>query len=179
MRSFKSFLIASLFMLVGVRSGLACTCAPPQSATQELKRATAVFSGKVLEAKRHKQSADLFASVEVVFEVEKVWKGVDEKTVSIFTSSQSSACGYRFKEGRTYLVYAHGIAEGRLATSICSRTRRLKDAREDLKELGTGKGIAEEGPEKVRIWRLVRSAQQIVAGEPRLRALHQVFILSG
>lgn len=145
MRSFKFFLIACVFMLVGVRSSLACTCAPPQSASQELNRSTAVFSGKVLEVKRHKRSADLFASVQVIFEVEKVWKGIDSKTVSIFTSSQSSACGYGFKEGRTYLVYAHGIAERRLATSICSRTSKLKDAREDLKELGTGKGMAEEG----------------------------------
>jgi len=162
MRRFNFFLIACVFTLVAVRSSIACTCAPPQNATQELKLATAVFSGKVLEVKRHKQSADLFANVEVVFEVEKVWKGVDEKTVTIFTSSQSSACGYRFKEGRTYLVYAHGIAEGRLATSICSRTTSLKDAREDLKELGTGKGIAEEGPEKLRTWRLVR-IKEIIA----------------
>ncbi len=95
MRSFKFCLIACVFMLVGVRSSLACTCAPPQSASQELNRATAVFSGKVLEVKRHKRSADLFASVQVLFEVEKVWKGVDSRTVSIFTSSQSSACGYR------------------------------------------------------------------------------------
>lgn len=145
MRSFKFFLIACIFMLVGVRSSLACSCAPPQSASQELSRATAVFSGKVLEVKRHKRSADLFASVQVLFEVEKVWKGIDSKKVGIFTSSQSSACGYGFEEGRTYLVYAHGIAERRLATSICSRTSKLKDAREDLKELGTGKGWRKRG----------------------------------
>ena len=77
--------------------------------------------------------------MEVIFEVKKAWKGVNEKTISIFTSSQSAACGYGFKTGHTYLVYAHGNDEGRLATSICSRTRRLKDAREDLEELGAVK----------------------------------------
>jgi hypothetical protein len=142
MRSFKFFPIAFVFILVGAKSSFACTCVPPQSASQELKRATAVFSGKVVEIKRHKQPSNLFGTVEVIFEVKKVWKGVDETRVSVFTSSQSSACGYGFKEGRTYLVYAHGSAEERLATSICSRTRRLKDAREDLEELGAGKGIA-------------------------------------
>jgi hypothetical protein len=150
MRSFKFFLVACILLLVGVKSSLACTCAPPQSASQELQRATAVFSGKVVEIKKHKQSSDLFAGVEVVFAVEKVWKGVDEARVSVFTSSQSSACGYGFKEGRTYLVYAHGNADRRLATSICSRTRRLKDAREDLEELGAGKDIAGKIPKRAR-----------------------------
>ena len=158
MRSFKLFLIACIFLLVGVKSSFACTCAPPQSASQELKRATAVFSGKVVAIKRHKQSSDLFARVEVVFEVKKVWKGVDEAKVSVFTSSQSSACGYSFREGRTYLVYAEGDAQQRLMTSICSRTRRLKDAREDLEELDRGNtGIVEEMPKRMRTWRLARA----------------------
>jgi hypothetical protein len=142
MRSFKLLLVFCVFMLFGAESSLACTCAPSQSASQELERATAVFSGKVVEIKRHKQRSNLFGSVEVKFKVNKVWKGVDEKTISIFTSSQSAACGYGFRAGRTYLVYAHGNEEGRLTTSICSRTRRLKDAREDLQELGAGKGVA-------------------------------------
>ena len=146
MKNFKFFLIICVFTLFGADSSLACTCAPSQSASQELKRATAVFSGKVVEIKRHKQPSNLFAAVEVIFEVQKIWKGVNEKTISIFTSSQSSACGYGFKAGRTYLVYAQGNADGGLATSICSRTRRLKDAREDLEELGSGKGIVGKMP---------------------------------
>lgn len=137
MRRVKFFLITCVFLLVGVKSSLACTCAPPQSASQELKRATAVFSGKVVEIKRHKQSSDFFAGVEVVFEVDKVWKGVNDQRVSVFTSSQSAACGYGFKEGRAYLVYAYGGADERLKTGICSRTRRLKDARKDSEELDT------------------------------------------
>lgn len=149
MRNFKFFLIACAFMLAGVESSLACTCAPSKSASEELERATAVFAGKVIEIKRHKQSSDLSARVEAVFEVEKVWKGVNEKRVSIFTSSWSTACGYGFKEDRTYLVYAYGNAEARLSTSICARTRRLKDAREDLRELATkehsGRVVGEGG----------------------------------
>lgn len=150
MRSFKLFLITSMFILGGVKSSLACSCAPPQSASQELKRATAVFSGRVVEIKRHRQSSDLFATVEVVFEVRKAWKGVNHQRVSVFTSSQSAACGYGFKEGRTYLVYAHGDEAEKLMTGLCSRTRRLKDARGDLEELGTGKHIAGEMSERMR-----------------------------
>jgi Tissue inhibitor of metalloproteinase len=147
-------LIVSLLLVVSLMfstdTSLACTCAPAKSAAQELERSTAVFSGKVVEIKRHKQAKDIFARVEVVFRVEKSWKGVERRTVSVFTSSQSSACGYGFKEDRTYLVYAHGDAEGRLSTSICSRTRRLKDAGEDLEELGAGSNIAEGMPKDAR-----------------------------
>ncbi len=142
MRSFRLFIIACSFTF-GVESILACTCLPNQSATQELKRATAVFSGKVIEVRKHRQSADPFATVEAVFEVERSWKGVDQKSISIFTSSRSISCGYGFKEGRSYLVYAHGDGKG-LYTGLCSRTKRLKNARDDLKELDQAKGVTED-----------------------------------
>jgi hypothetical protein len=138
----KKILFLLSVLVLSADAGLACTCVPPKSAAEELKRATAVFSGKVLQIKRHKE-ADLFATVEAVLEVEKVWKGVEEKNISVFTSSNSAACGYDFEEGRTYLVYAHGVNGAKLSTNICSRTKRLKDARKDLDELGTGKTITE------------------------------------
>ena len=138
---FPLLLVACL--MFGTDASLACTCAPAKSAGQELERSTAVFSGKVIEIRRHKRDEDTFGKVEVVFRVGRAWKGVERRTVSVYTSSQSSACGYGFKEGRTYLVYAHGNTEGRLSTSICSRTRRLKDAGEDLDDLGAGREIVE------------------------------------
>jgi hypothetical protein len=142
---FSLILVASL--MFGANTSLACTCAPAKSAAQGLAGSTAVFSGKVVEIKRHKQAEDIFSRVEVVFRVEKVWKGLERGTVSVFTSSWSTACGYGFKGGRTYLVYAHRNAEGKLSTSICSRTRRLKDARKDLDELGAGRQITEGAPQ--------------------------------
>ena len=141
MKSLVSFLLLAAFIMLGAENSLACTCAPVGAAAEELERAAAVFSGKVVEIKRHKQSGDLFAEVEVVFRVERAWKGADGRTVSVFTSSHSAACGYGFRTGRTYLVYAHGGADGRLSAGICSRTKRLKDAREDLNALGAGRDV--------------------------------------
>ena len=141
MKSLMISLLSVAFLVLGAEAALACTCAPAQSAAAELERAAAVFSGKVVEIKRQKRSEGLFARVEVVFRVEKAWKGVERKTVSVWTSSQSSACGYGFREGQTYLVYAYESAPGSLSTGICSRTRRLKDARKDLKELGRGRAV--------------------------------------
>ncbi|HYE15518.1 MAG TPA: hypothetical protein VD968_13830, partial [Pyrinomonadaceae bacterium] len=81
MKSLMSFLLLAAFMMLGAENSFACTCAPVGAAAEELERAAAVFSGKVVEIKRHKQSGDLFAEVEVVFRVKRAWKGADGRTV--------------------------------------------------------------------------------------------------
>ncbi|MFY9610045.1 MAG: hypothetical protein WAU45_15680 [Blastocatellia bacterium] len=131
---------------------LACTCAPPEIPSQELKESDAVFSGKVIEIKRQKsyaqepvQSDTLFTSVEVVFEVDRTWKGIDNNAVSVFTSPHSSACGYAFKKGTSYLIYANSDERSRLITTICTRTKALKDAEEDVRELGEGRQVRVAG----------------------------------
>ncbi|HEX8746697.1 MAG TPA: hypothetical protein VF717_05805 [Pyrinomonadaceae bacterium] len=140
MRSIKLGLTVIVFLLLNFDVGYACTCAPPPSVAQSLSQAGAVFSGKVLQVKRVKgrgEQAGLW-QVEVIFAVNTSWKGAERKVLSVFTASQSAACGYNFRRGTTYLVYA-GESQGKLATTICSRTKRLGDAREDLRELGAGK----------------------------------------
>ena len=138
-------LMRSLFFIgtftIGTGVGLACTCVPPPAPTEALEEAAAVFSGKVVQIKSHKPVGDIFGGVEVVFRVNRAWKGINKSTARVFTSSQSAACGYSFSKGHTYLVYASGNSRGRLSTSICSRTKRLKDAREDLNQLGAGKKL--------------------------------------
>lgn len=145
MRTLMRCLLLAATLAFGAEAGLACTCAPSKGPAEELQSAAAVFSGKVVKVRKHRQGADIFARVEAVLRVERAWKGAEEATVSVFTSSHSAACGYGFREGRTYLVYAHKNAEGRLSTGICGRTRRLKDAGEDLKELGAGREVAGGG----------------------------------
>jgi hypothetical protein len=55
----------------------------------------------------------------------------------VTTGSGGSDCGYDFKEGVSYLVYAYNGAPplgevGKLYTEICMRTRPLADAKDDL-----------------------------------------------
>ena len=140
MKTLMSLLLLVAFLWLGAETASACSCAPARSAADELERSTAVFSGKVVEIRSRKQSGNIFRGVEVVFRVEKAWKGVKGRTVSVFTASHGAACGYGFTQGRTYLVYAYGAADGWLSTNICSRTRRLKDAREDVNELNKSSG---------------------------------------
>jgi hypothetical protein len=145
----KNFLLIIVILIGSTQTGFGCSCLPSANAKQELEQSVVVFSGKVLEVKRNDQPEGAFTSVEAVFEVESVWKGIEKSRVSVFTSAQSSACGYGFRKGETYLVYASQSTNGQYITSICSRTRPLKAAEGDLKELGEGKVITKEGKNRV------------------------------
>jgi hypothetical protein len=95
-----------------------------------LEEATAVFEGRVDSV----SAEDLVA---VRFSVTRAFKGVESETIQIRTRENSAACGYRFVEGQTYLVYAYG-EEGDLRVGLCSRTRLVEEAAEDVTELGAG-----------------------------------------
>jgi len=131
------FVKIACLLLVGlvVRSAAACSCAPPPPPKQALEAAVAVFSGKVVEIKPGDQP---FAPKQVTFEVNRSFKGVDGGRVSVTTAADSAMCGYAFQQGKSYLVYCYGEKKS-LSTNICTRTRNIETAGEDLKELGEGK----------------------------------------
>ena len=135
MKKIMLLVLACTFLSILAETGFACSCLPPNDLAHEVESSAAVFSGKVIDVKKHDRSVTPFWQVEVIFEVNKSWKGADKKIVSIFTSSGSASCGYNFKTGRSYLVYASGNADGLLNTTICNRTKRLSKAREDIKML--------------------------------------------
>ncbi len=66
--------------------------------------------------------------------VRDVLSGIPSKQteVEIVTGHGGGDCGYTFHTGSEYVVYAYTDAEGRLATGICSRTRPLDQAMEDV-----------------------------------------------
>jgi hypothetical protein len=124
----------------------ACTCAwPPGIPEQEraeraLDRATAVFSGEVVNIKGslvpERPGHTVYIRVDTVsFRVSEVWKGPEQETLEVSTPSQGPACGYPFSEGRTYLVYAEGK---RMEVSACGETTLLSEASADLEVLGNG-----------------------------------------
>jgi len=142
MKVCATLFLAAAAVVLSAAAAHACTCAPTPSVAVAREQAAAVFSGRVVKVRRvdppSAPGAGLL-NVEVVFAVTHSWKGVESPTVSVFTSSHGASCGYGFRTGRTYLVYAYRQGDGPLSTGICGRTRRLKDAREDLKELGAAK----------------------------------------
>ena len=145
MKHLLNVLLLALILTAGHATAFACSCAPPEGPSAELGRASAVFSGRVMEVRGPKGAGRTHGMVEAVFEVGRAWKGAAGKQISVYTYSDSAACGYAFEAGRSYLVYAY-VGGGRLTTGLCSRTKRLEDAGVDLSELGPGPE-AEGGPE--------------------------------
>ncbi len=77
-------------------------------------------------------------TVSVEFGDVVAFRGMSTSTVSVITAGSGPACGYEFKPGKRYLVYATRTKDGKgLVTGICSRTRLLQDADEDLRFLAT------------------------------------------
>lgn len=110
-------------------SALACSCAPPPPPQEALKQSAAVFTGTVLAV------TDSGTNRQVRLRVERVWKGTKCGEVTIVTALDEAACGSSFQVGTSYLVYATR-QQGKLSTSLCSRTQPASGASEDLAALG-------------------------------------------
>lgn len=144
-------ILASIFMsilLIGSFPSIssACSCAELPSVGEELERSQAVFSGKVVDI-REKRSLNGYTSKSVLFEVTNTWKGVKQSQIIITTGQGGGDCGFNFKEGEEYLVYANEstmYGAKSLVSVICDRTSELSSLQEDLKILGEGQLPIEE-----------------------------------
>lgn len=120
-----------------VTPAMACSCAfagPPCRAVQD---ASAVFLGKVLAIEKAESAGGYeFYSRRVRFEIVEPFTGVSGATTEVYTGEGGGDCGYGFRTGRSYVVYAYReTTSPRLTTGICSRTRPANDAEEDLSYL--------------------------------------------
>jgi hypothetical protein len=112
----------------------ACSCARPGPPCDAVFRADAVFLGRVLSIEPINPQEPGLGSRNVELLVEEAYRGTDGIVMSVVTGpgDGGGGCGYPFKVGETYVVYANR-ANGVLTTSSCSRTRPLAEAAEDLK----------------------------------------------
>jgi len=130
-------LIISCFVIISISSALACSCAQPKPPKQALEESEAVFSGRVVTIEEPGM-LDQTEPLVVTFKVDSVWKGAVTNPQTVRTSPHSASCGFGFEDGEEYIVYANANPDSYLWTSICTRTRVLTDAKEDLRELGEG-----------------------------------------
>jgi hypothetical protein len=81
----------------------------------------------------------------VTLNARQSWKGVDPGVVEVVTSGTGASCGYDFKIGRRYLVFATGGGgDGRLNVSLCSFTREF-DGRGESADFLASLGAPETG----------------------------------
>jgi hypothetical protein len=117
----------------------ACSCVSGIPICESFWKTPIVFDGDVLRIERIPDSARPSAfrlRRLVTFTVNRAYRGGVEGTIQIATGSSGADCGYPFEVGDRYLVYAHDSG-GTLSTGICSRTRPLSKAAEDLEYLET------------------------------------------
>lgn len=138
----------------------ACSCMQNGPVKAELSRSDAVFSGKVVKIIDQnkfsiiKSSADPMA---VTIEIDRTWKGINQTEVVVHTERESASCGFEFLLNQDYLVYAFED-DGKLRTTICSRTAPLSAAGDDLNQLGTGQKPTEKVEIKVSPLSLVNDS---------------------
>ena len=129
----------AVLVLVSRGEALACSCMGTGGAPCEVAwSSAAVFAGTVRSIE---QVADVdnppFQSNLVTIEVERGFMNASPGTMQLTTGMGGGDCGYTFGIGRRYLVYTSKTQSGRLTTSICSRTRPLEAAAEDVAYLAT------------------------------------------
>jgi hypothetical protein len=93
-----------------------------------------VFSGEVIDVES--VPGAMFAYTLRVYEV---WKGPEEETLKVYTRDPA-LCGYPFKEGQVYLVFAY---EGRRTLKVDGGggTKPLSKAGADFALLGEGEKV--------------------------------------
>ena len=133
----------------------ACSCLPSGPPCQNLFQSDAVFVGTVTGIRPMRTPETERPVLErriVAFSVEKGVRGIDGSTVDVRTGSGGGDCGFDFKIGERYVVYAYRHPDGSLSTGICSRTRLAAEAAEDLAYFGalpaTGTGARLSGTVK-------------------------------
>jgi hypothetical protein len=120
----------------------ACSCPVPPPVERALAQSSAVFAGEVVDLEKGGTMYGEVPSTTVSFRVSEVWKGPERETLQVNTPSQGPACGYPFKEGQEYLVYARG---GRMNVNVCGRTTPHSEASADLQALGDGESMGGSG----------------------------------
>jgi hypothetical protein len=125
----------------------ACSCGGmPGSEQEQARRAlggsSAVFAGEVVSITKGEPFGREPNTVSL--RVSEVWKAPELETLEVTTPRGGAACGYPFKEGQEYLVYAYG-KEQPFKVHLCSETTPLSEASADLQALGNGGTLGGSG----------------------------------
>lgn len=132
---------AVLCVLLSAGRARACSCFTPGQPCQAFGAAAATFVGTVLDVRTNQPKPGAKDEIDWTprvfkFAVLQPYAGVAGTEVEVATGQGGGDCGYGFRKGETYLVYAYGGGNGKpLVTGICTRTRPVAEASEDLEFL--------------------------------------------
>jgi len=158
------FIFAAMVVLLALSSAeaVACSCAGPGAPCQAYGKASAVFVGTVIDSrviKVKRGNYDIQTRV-VRLTIDSPFRGVEGAEVEVQTGLGGGDCGFGFVQTQQYLVYAYEH-EGKLSTGICTRTRPIAKAAEDLSYI---KGLATAKPGATISGEVVRSRRNEKGG---------------
>jgi len=142
----KSWLLLSLaliVLLIAATEGIACSCIEKSSVCNAFGDAKAVFIGKVVEGSSVERMSDMLNTgtrdLTFTFKVSRGFIGVkSDQTVEVHTGFGFGDCGFPFRKGEEYIVYAYQSGDNQgLSTGVCTRTTHISRADEDISELET------------------------------------------
>jgi hypothetical protein len=101
---------------------LNCKCAVTTD-EKEFKSSGFVFHGEVKSIKRSVNNLNNI----IEFNIIKRWKGPYITSVLITTCYQTACCGYNFKQGNHYIVFARKSTGAYYTTDNCSNNRKFTE----------------------------------------------------
>ena len=129
LRAGLTAMIAIVGLLAFARAAAACSCRYPGPACQAFWNTDAVFDATVVQIAlipRTETIGGRELRIEdklVTLQVHRSWKGPQPGTLEVTTARDGAACGFNFKQGERYLIFAHHGSEGRFTVSSCSGTK--------------------------------------------------------
>lgn len=134
--------MVTILLAVAIRDVYGCSCMPSGPPCQACFQVDAVFIGTVQSSTVRKTTSDgvtdgLFDRRLVHIAIDQISRGVQGTTADLWTGLGGGDCGFDFKVGLRYVIYASRHADGTLSTGICSRTRLVPEAADDLASVPT------------------------------------------
>ena len=135
-----TFIALVVALSAGVpREAQACQCGVSPDLCETFARTCVVFTGEVLAITGELPTKPPAPGQppprrRVTLRVERAFRGAPAERVEVYTGFGDGDCGYPFKRGDKYLVFANE-RDGQLYTSVCSWTRPLADALEQVEEI--------------------------------------------
>jgi len=165
------YTLLTLFTVLslGTARVLACECAGNRPVCQEYWDVSAIFVGTVINSRTVTVKEGTYPEQmrAVRISLDEIFRGVEGSEVEVLTGFGGGDCGFGFRQAQQYLVYAYrSESDGKLYTSICTRTKSISDAEDDLtyirglNKAKTGSTISGE------VMKYLRDAQGVLANQP-------------